>query len=71
MIKKVGLAWILMDPFLITELIKEERAHEIKKFKEEIYWNLSRVELPAFCGDNPRCWIRKCEKFFKMNFISI
>jgi hypothetical protein len=32
-----------MDPFLITELIKEERAHEIKKFKEEIYWNLSRV----------------------------
>ena len=29
--------------------------------------NLPRIELPVFGGDNPRGWIRKCRKYFKMH----
>ena len=30
---------------------------------------LPRVELPTFRGENPRGWLRKCRKYFKMNTI--
>ena len=30
---------------------------------------LPRIELPAFRGENPRGWLRKCRKYFKLNTI--
>lgn len=32
---------------------------------------LPKVELSAFHVDNPRGWIRKCRKFFKLHFIPV
>lgn len=29
---------------------------------------LPKVELPTFHRDNPRVWVRKCRKFFKLHF---
>ncbi|XP_073267365.1 uncharacterized protein [Populus alba] len=30
---------------------------------------LPRVELPTFKGENPRGWLQKCRKYFKLNII--
>jgi hypothetical protein len=30
---------------------------------------LLMVDLRIFVGDNPRCWLRKCMKYFKLTFI--
>ena len=30
---------------------------------------LPRVEMPTFRGENPRGWLRKCRKYFKLNTI--
>jgi hypothetical protein len=30
---------------------------------------LLRVEMPTFRGENPRGWLRKCRKYFKLNTI--
>ena len=45
----------------------EGKSYEI--MGKNSFYNLPKIELAMFCGDNSREWLRKCNKYFLLNKI--
>ena len=33
--------------------------------RQQLGFSMPRMEIPVFKGDNPRWWVRKCERMFE------
>lgn len=62
-----------IDGILRHHINNQKREDIIGKMIQKGGYNVTspKVKLSSFNGENANGWLRKCRKFFKLNFISI